>query len=329
MYIELVSRLEGTKFNKWKNLMTDTELQGSSPSQRTVLVWDDNQELIATGSRDLNILKYLAVSPNHQGEDLLSTVVTELRKDAFEYGYRHLFLYTKPSNKYIFSSLFFYPIVETDKVLFMENKRGGITDFINKLPKGNQDVTNGALVMNCNPFTLGHQYLIETAAKECEQIYIFVLSEEGDGFSPKDRLEMVKLGTAHIPNVTVLETGPYLISSATFPTYFLKDRDSADLVFCDVDIEIFTKHFAPKLCITRRYVGTEPTSAMTEKYNRALSKKLPDSGIELIEIERITHDNLAISASTVRRMIKEGSINSLNNLLPQTTLTYLKTKKLI
>ncbi len=328
MYIELVSRLKGLKLDKWRELMAKAELFESSPAEQTVLIWD-GEELVATGSRDSNILKFLAVSPNRQGEDLLSTVITELRRDAFENGYRHLFLYTKPSNKYIFSSLFFYPIVETDKVLFMENKRGGITDFVSKLPTGNSDGVTGALVMNCNPFTLGHQYVIETAACECDRIYVFVLSEEGEGFSAEDRLEMVKRGTAHISNVTVLETGPYLISSATFPTYFLKDRDSADQVLCDVDIEIFAKYFAPRLCITRRYVGTEPHSAMTKKYNEALSKHLPKAGIEFREIERIKQNGIAISASIVRELIKNGTVDSLDGLLPKTTIEYLKTKKLI
>ena len=124
MYIELVQSLRGSKLDKWKKLIADTGLTESSPAQCTALMWDGD-ELAATGSRDGNILKYLAVHPEHQGEDLLSAIITELRRDAFECGFRHLFIYTKPFNKLIFSSLFFYPIIETDNVLFMENKKGG------------------------------------------------------------------------------------------------------------------------------------------------------------------------------------------------------------
>ena len=328
MYIELTSRLKGDKFKKWHALLDKADLALEDIPEKSVLIYDGG-ELVATGSRDKNILKLLAVSPSRQGEDLLSTVITELRKDAFESGYRHLFLYTKPSNKFIFTSLFFYPIVETDKILFMENKNCGINEFINNLPVNDQNGLTGALVMNCNPFTLGHQYVIETAASLCDTIYVFVLSEEGQGFSPKDRLEMVRLGTSHLPNVTVLETGPYLISAATFPTYFLKDRDSRDQVICDVDIEIFTKYFVPKRGITHRYVGTEPNSLMTEKYNEALKKKLPLSGIELVEIPRKEKKGVAISASLVREQIKNGNLECLKELVPKTTLDYLINNKLI
>jgi [citrate (pro-3S)-lyase] ligase len=255
--------------------------------------------------------------------------VTELRKDAFEDGHSHLFLYTKPSNKYIFSSLFFYPIAETDKVLFMENKRDGISSFLDSLPIAENGGRNGMIVMNCNPFTLGHQYLIEKAAFECDNLYVFVLSEEGDGFSAKDRFEMVKLGTSHLKNVTVLQTGPYLISSATFPTYFLKNRDSADEVLCDVDIEIFLKYFVSKFGINVRYVGTEPLSAMTNIYNETLRKRLPEAGVELVEIERKEIDSTPISASAVRKHIRTGEISQVEKIVPKTTYNYLIDNKLI
>ncbi len=328
MFIEIVSNLRGTKLSKWKKLMEISKLFEEASAQRTALLWDGD-ELIATGSRDKNIIKYLAISPERQGEDLLSTIITELRKDAFNSGYNHLFLYTKPTNNHIFSSLFFYPVIETDKVLFMENKRNGIIDFINQLPLGSTEEMTGALVMNCNPFTLGHQYVIEKAAKECDSVYVIVLSEEGEGFAPSDRLEMVKLGVSHLPNVTVLQTGPYLISSATFPTYFLKDRDRADTVKCDVDIEIFTKYFVPRLCINRRYVGTEPYSPMTEKYNMALASKLPNAGIEFKVIERRSENGIAVSASLVRELLKNGDLDSVKKLVPKTTFNYLVENKLI
>ena len=329
MNLETVSRMSGSKLEQWKNLMTISGLHVESRPERTVLVWDDG-ELIAAGSRDANILKLFAVSPSRQGEDLLAKVITELRRDAFDDGHTHLFLYTKPANKLIFSSLFFYPVAETDKVLVMENKRDGIEQFLNTLPNDdNTDKKVGALVMNCNPFTRGHQYVIEKAASECDKIYIFVLSEEGDGFSAKDRYEMVKLGTSHIPNVTVLKTGPYLISAATFPTYFLKDRDSADQVLCDVDIEIFVKYFVPRLSISRRYVGTEPLSQMTNTYNDALRSRLPLHNIEFCEIPRKEVDNIPISASAVRAHIQSGNVDKIKSIVPSTTYNYLLENKLI
>jgi [citrate (pro-3S)-lyase] ligase len=240
-----------------------------------------------------------------------------------------LFLYTKPTNKNIFTSLFFYPIVETSKVLFMENKKNGISDFLKNYSTKKEQGVIGSLVMNCNPFTLGHQYVIEKASKECKEVYVFVLSEESDGFSANDRFQMVKRGTCHLKNVTVLKTGPYLISSATFPTYFLKDRDSVDQIFCEVDIEIFAQYFVPYFGITRRYVGTEPLSPMTDKYNDALKKILSEKSIEFIEVSRKENQGIPISASEVRRRIKDGDISSLDKLVPASTLEYLLNNNLI
>jgi [citrate (pro-3S)-lyase] ligase len=223
----------------------------------------------------------------------------------------------------MFSSLFFYPIAKTEDVLLMENKQDGIQSFSEDLPKKDTEGTVGAAVMNCNPFTKGHRYLIETAAKQCDQLYVFVLSEDKSEFSAKDRLEMVKRGTEDLPNVTVLPTGPYLISSATFPTYFLKEREKATQVQCLLDIAVFTKYFAPKFGITHRFVGTEPLSPMTNAYNEALKQHLPHAGIELHEIPRLEADGAPVSASRVRALLQEGNTEALAQLLPETTLAYL------
>ena len=238
-----------------------------------------------------------------------------------ETGLRHLFLYTKPQNERMFSSLFFYPIAQTGQVLLMENRKDGIKEFLSHCPVAEGNGTVGAAVMNCNPFTLGHQYLVETAAKQCDRLYIFVLSEDKSRFSAADRLEMVCLGTAHLSNVTVLPTGPYLISSATFPTYFLKDREQAGEVQCLLDIEVFSKHYAPHFGITRRFVGTEPLSPMTGQYNEALKAHLPEQGIAVTEIPRLETNDAPISATAVRKALDEGT--DFRHLVPDTTYQYL------
>ena len=135
---------------------------------------------------------------------------------------------------------------------------------------------------------------------------------------------MVKRGTADLSNVTVLPTGPYLISSATFPTYFLKDRESAEQVHCLLDIEVFSKYYAPKFGITRRYVGTEPLSQMTNQYNDALKAHLPGKGIALREIPRLEQDATPISASAVRAALAQKDIATLEKLLPETSARYLQ-----
>ena len=323
MEIQTVSRLTGQASVQWEALLKETGLTPDGVPDRTVLVWEGS-ELIATGSRQKGLLKFLAVSPAHQGEDLTATVLTALRQDAFSAGYKHLFLYTKPKNRLQFSSLFFYPIAQTEQVLLMENKMGGIRQFLDSLPVQECSGVAGAAVMNCNPFTLGHRYLIETAAKQCDRLYVFVLSEESAPFPAADRLELVRQGTADLPNVTVLPTGPYLISSATFPTYFLKDRDSADTVQCSLDIEVFTGYYAPKFSVTRRFVGTEPLSQLTDRYNQCLLAQLPEKGIQVTEVPRLEQNGVPISASRVRSLLGTGQAEEVRALVPETTFRYLQ-----
>ena len=325
MDIELHSPLRGAKVNIWRDFLAKANLDAQDDALQTVLVWD-GEMLIATGSRTGNLLKYIAVDPARQGEGLLAKVLTALRQEAFREGHSQLFLYTKPRNEPLFADLMFYPVAQTGDVLLMEDRRDGIGQFIRQLPAETHSGKVGAAVMNCDPFTLGHQYLVETAAKACDHLYIFVLSEDQGHFSASDRLEMVRRGTAHLNNVTVLPTGPYLISSATFPTYFLKDRDQADRIHCQLDVEIFARHFAPAFSITTRFVGTEPLSPLTQQYNEILKSQLPSRGIGVEEIPRLTQGDVPVSASAVRAALKAGDRQAVKNLVPQTTFSYLEDK---
>ena len=325
MELELLGNLRGRKQTLWAELLGKAGLDPDPQVERTALIWDNGQ-LIATGSRQGNLLKCIAVEEAWQGEGLTATLITALRQDAFSEGHRHLFLYTKPQNANQFTSLFFYAIAQTSQVLLMENRQNGIGQFVDSLPVPEQGGVIGAAVMHCNPFTRGHRYLIETAAAECDRLYVFVLSEEGGQFSPEDRMAMVKAGTADLKNVTVLPTGPYLISSATFPTYFLKDKDRLPEIQCELDIAVFIRYFAPKLGITRRYVGTEPLSASTRQYNQALKQQLPPAGIEVRELPRLELQGGPVSASAVRRLMAAGDETALEKLVPETTLKYLKAR---
>lgn len=328
MYIEILSGFNEIKLNTWKSFLRKAALEPDESVSQTVLLWDEDT-LVATGSRTGNLLKCIAVDPKRQGEGLTATLITALRQEAFKEGLNHLFLYTKPENKDMFSSLFFYPVEQTEKVLLMEDKKDGINKFLETFPADNSSGKAGCIVMNCNPFTLGHRYLIETAAKECDNLYVFVVSEDKSSFSAEDRMEMVRRGTAHIPNVRVLPTGPYLISAATFPTYFLKERENAAQIKCLLDIKIFIKYYAPKFNITARYVGTEPLSPMTEQYNAELKKTLPEHGIEIKEIPRLEISNVPISASQVRAFIDSKNIQALKSLVPDTTYDFLLNKGII
>lgn len=323
MEVQLLDRLTGQKRNMWRQLLDRCGLTVDTLPERTVLIWD-GEELVATGSRQGNLLKYLAVAETHQGEDLTAKVLTELRQDAFRAGFHHLFLYTKPQNRYLFSSLFFHPVAQTDSVLLMEDRPGGIREFLAAYPAKESGKTVGAAVMNCNPFTLGHRYLIEEAAKQCDRLYVFVLSEEQDPFPAADRLELVRQGTQGLSNVTVLPTGPYLLSAAIFPTYFLKDREHSGSIQCALDIEIFANYYVPHFGITRRFVGTEPLSPMTALYNEALKAGLPRRGVEVVEFPRLELSGTPVSASAVRALLGKQQPEALCSLVPPTTFAYLQ-----
>ena len=328
MYTELLNGIPDAKSDKLKHFLRKAGLELDLSAEKTVLIWDEG-EIIATASRYGNILKCIAVDEKRQGEGLVSKVITELKNDASSEGIRHLFIYTKPENRKIFTDLFFYPIAETEDVLLLENKKHGITDFVSSLSEKNPARDAGCIVMNCNPFTLGHKYLIETASKKCRKLYVFVVSENRSKFSFADRIEMVRRGTSHIDNVVVLETGPYLISTATFPTYFLNKNISPDAVKCRIDIKIFNEYFVPHFGIKKRFVGTEPFSGITNEYNKELKRLLPEAGIELIEVERMKFSGVPISASEVRGLIDIGETEKIKSLVSETTYNYLVEKSLV
>lgn len=319
---EILSTFSGRTRQAWEALLYRAGLTPDEDIDQTVLLWD-GETLAAAGSRKGNLLKCIAVEETHQGDGLAATLLTALRQEAFREGFSHLFLYTKPENRLRFSSLFFYPVAKTSQVLLMETLKNGLKEFLDTLPRSGAAGTIGAVVMNCDPFTLGHRHLVETAARECAHVYAFILSEDKGFFSAAHRLEMVRRGTADLTNVTVLPTGPYLISAATFPTYFLKDRDSAGQIHCLLDIEIFARHFAPHFQIRRRYAGTEPLSPLTNRYNGTMAEHLPRFGIEFREVARLAQNGAPVSASAVRAYLQQGSLSAVRPLVPQSTFDFL------
>ena len=177
----------------------------------------------------------------------------------------------------------------------------------------------GCIVMNCNPFTLGHRYLIEQAAKQVEQLYVMVVREDCSLFAYTERKAMVEQGVADVENVNVIDGSDYAISRATFPTYFLKRLDDAADTQMLLDLDLFRRHIAPALGATVRFVGTEPTDQLTRRYNQLMHEALKD----VREINRLEKDGNAVSASRVRKAMEEGDMNTIRQLVPPTTLPYI------
>ncbi|MGF7143653.1 cytidyltransferase-like protein [Anaerotaenia torta] len=185
----------------------------------------------------------------------------------------------------------------------------------------------GAIVMNCNPFTKGHKYLIATSAKKVDYLYIFVVEEDKSFFPFKDRFKLVKEGTKDIPNVIVVPSGKLIISALTFPGYFVKDNPGEVKIDTSTDIEIFSKYIAPALNIKIRFVGEEPFDIVTRQYNESMKSILPQYDIEFSEIPRHTvNENVVVSASLVRKYLKEKEFDKIKDLVPETTYQYLAEK---
>ncbi|CQR70526.1 [Citrate [pro-3S]-lyase] ligase [Sporomusa ovata DSM 2662] len=208
-------------------------------------------------------------------------------------------------------------IIESEEFLrFAEDlKKFRDADYISR--------KNGAIVMNCNPFTLGHRYLIETAASQVDRLYIFVVEENKSVFPYEDRFELVKKGAADLPNVCVLPSGKFIISALTFPGYFYKDNLKDTVLDTSNDVDIFARGIAPILNITVRFAGEEPLDIVTRQYNNTMRERLPLMNIEFCEIKRKEDSHEVISASRVRRSLEAGDWLQVARLVPRTTYDYL------
>lgn len=308
-YTPLPKRIEA----RYKNFLSSADLRDEGDADVVALMTDDDFHIAACGARAGHTLKQFAVSPDFEGEGACATILSELLAEAARAGLRRLFLCTKPKNRAMFASMGFYPIVETRDAVLMEDRKNGFSDYLASLPRFEGEC--GAIVMNGDPFTRGHLHLCEYAAAHCSALYVFSVSEPGSMFSPEERFEMLKAGTAHLENCRVVHSDMYLVSRETFPAYFIRDEAHADAVKADLDVELFRKRIAPALHITKRFVGEEPFSPTTDAYNRRMKELFPESGIELIEIPRLK----AISASRVRALIREGRPEQTKDLVPETT----------
>lgn len=292
--------------------------------ERAFGLYDDEDVLRGCGCAAGQVLKCFAIDDVLRGQNGLGTLISHLNNDRFAAGYDHLFVMTRPYNRDLFAGCGFFPVAETGAVLLLENRRSGMERFLCRLPKAPEGAKRiGAIVMNCNPFTLGHRSLIQYAAQRCEYLYVFVVEEDRSVFPFSHRIDLVRQGTADLSNVCVCPSGPYMISAMTFPTYFLKETEDPSVIQSELDITVFGKCIAPTLGITVRFAGTEPLDAVTKVYNETMRTLLPRFGVEFCEMERVSAEGGVISASRVRRLLEEGKLEEVKALVPETTAEYL------
>lgn len=300
----------------------------------------EDERLVATGALVGDTLQGIAVDPGAEGEGIAAKVITSLIKIAVGRGMSRVFLYTSPDDADRFESLGF-SLLGSARV-----KRTGLAAAL--LEWGPDDIQKwkesiaaytaggpdgaGVTVVNCNPFTLGHLSLIKRAAALVPRLYVMVVEEDRSLFPFHVRLKLVAEGTAAIPNVTVLPGGPYVISSATFPTYFTRieaeDEKAFSELYAALDAEIFGRHIAPALKASHRFVGTEPYCAVTSVYNKIMMDLLPGGGrdrppVQVHELPRLELEGTAVSASLVRSLIRSGKMMDVRPLVPESTWRWL------
>lgn len=284
-------------------------------------------EMIGTCSKAGTVIKCLAVAPDYRNGGISAELVKIVIDRLFEEGRYHYFVVTKPGNTALFESLNFTEIYKGKHSVLMEGGIYSIGEQLEKLRSSagiETSKSRACLVMNCNPFTLGHLHLIQYAAARETEVIVFVVEEDLSVFTFKDRIEMVRRGTSHLSNVKILPGTEYIISAATFPSYFLRENDEKAVAFMEQDAGVFCRWFAPCFGIDARYVGEEPYCEMTLSYNETLKRLLPQYGLTLHEIPRLAINGKAVSASHFRKAIRDGNEALAKTLVPESTWAYYK-----
>lgn len=287
----------------------------------SILVYD-GELLIGTASLADNIMKCFGVSLSHTGQNITGLMFKHLVDKLREKKIYHYFVFTSPENEEIFKSFHMHRIILTMNTVLLE---GGshILDELQKLKKYYflDDEKKSCIIMNANPMTNGHLYLIEEARKQSKHLIVFVVSEDVSTFSFKARFNIIKEATKDMEDVTVVPSLQYLVSRMSFPKYFLKEdtliKDEQTLI----DVLIYKEYYKKIFNIERRFLGEEPFSPNTAKYNKVLKDHL-GKGVEIVPRKEL--NNTPISASFIRKLIKENRINELSDYVPKATINYLQ-----
>ncbi len=306
-----------------ENFLAKSDLRLDNMDYYAAVVDRESYAMLAGGGFKDDIIKCIAVDDSLRGTGMSQQLISHLMSQMNAQGHNSVKVFTKPGNIDIFESLGFKTLGESSKAILLENGLDGLSSYVSYLNGLKREGKNGIIVMNANPFTLGHQYLVEQAAAQVDNLYVIVVAEDKSLFSSDERQAMVTAGCAHLKNVTVCRGSSYIISAVTFPSYFIKQASDAALAQIELDLDITAKHIAPALGAKVRFVGSEPGDELTRDYNQAMKTMLPQRGIEVVELPRLERDGTHISASAVRRLLDEGCLNQAMKLVPATTVPYL------
>jgi hypothetical protein len=284
----------------------------------------DGDKVVGTGSCAERILKCFAIDQTYQGMGITNTIITRLLDHQYQVGNKHLFIFTKPKSIKIFTDFGFSIVEKTEDVALLDNK----IEELNQLLKNIEDQReSGAIVVNANPMTKGHLYLINEARKMTDLLHVFMVEEDESTFPYDFRYKIVKEELEKFDDVLVHPGNNYIISKNTFPTYFYKDEKTILKAYSELDSKIFGRYFARTLNIKKRFVGTEDKDLVTKNYNETMERILPGYGIEVVEIPRASLDDEIISASKVRFFLKERKFEEAYKFLPEATIKALKSEE--
>jgi len=284
----------------------------------------DGDKIVGTGSAAGRVLKCFAIDETYQGMGITNAIITRLIDYQYERGESHLFIFTKPKNIKIFSDFGFSLVEETEDVALLDNKIEKLYELLKNME---DDRESGAIVINANPMTKGHLYLIETARKMTDLLHVFMVEEDGSTFPYEFRYKIVAEEVSKFDNVILHRGNDYIISKNTFPTYFYKDEKTVLKAYSELDTKIFGSYFVKALNIKKRFVGSEDKDLVTKNYNDTMKKILPNYGVELVEIPRIKSGDEVISASRVRKLLKEKKFEEAYKYLPDATIEALKSEE--
>lgn len=316
--------------NRVEHFLAKNELRLDDVDYYAVVSRLGDDTILAGGGLDGNIIKCIAVDDSLRGTGMSQRLVSHLLSVAQDRGIFNVKVFTKPQNAAIFSDLSFHTLATAPLAVLMENGMGGLSSYCNYLSSLRTDEgTNGVVVMNCNPFTLGHKHLIERAAAQVDHLYVIIVKEDKSLFSTRQRTAMARKACEDMKNVTVCDGSDYAISAATFPTYFLKQLTHASDTQMKLDINLFARHIAPALNATVRFVGTEPCDELTARYNELMKQLLPQQGVDVVEIDRLALGGSVVSASHVRSLIDDEKLAHAVKLVPETSVPYLVSKQAI
>lgn len=326
MKLEKISYRNSFEVRELKEFLAKNGIGYDESCDYSVVLRNHEDRIVATASKSRNILKCFAIDERLRGEGVSGQIITAITNKMFEEGYYSSFVFTKSENRDLFLGMGYKLVAMTDRVALLEMGLNSIEKTLEKIKieyKLDEKKNRAMIVMNCNPFTYGHQYLIEKTASENEEVLIFVVEEDRSVFPFKVRYDLIKKGVAHLNNVKVIPGTEYIISSATFPNYFLKKEDDSLLEYTKLDVTVAATRFCPAFNITKRYVGEEPFCAMTGRYNESIKELFPKYGIEVVIVPRKIDGESAISATEVRRLLSQRDFENLRKKVPTITYEFL------